>query len=206
MLWHFRKLACWVMLAVLAVALPVQATEIYLNGVRVAGLKNADLQHCSVKFDLNGDVHILSPGYRMEVAADGSQRIVGQSDFEAARASSAKPKMRYVLVYEPNPKVNFAFDVWVNSKSFRKIGLDSGKFTVEMTQDMIVGKNALRIIAKAGDALPGGTEIDTTSLRIYRGEAAADGTFKAKAPAVWELVRTAVDRQPLDRAYEIYVE
>ena len=194
------------MLALMVVALPAQAAEIYLNGVRIASLKNAELQHCSVKFDVNGDVHILSPGYRIEIAADGSQKIAGQSDFDSARASSAKPKMRYVLVYEPNPKVNFGFDVWINSKNFRKIGLDSAKFTVEMTQDMIVGKNALRIIAKAGDALPGGTEVDITSLRIYRGEAAADGTFKAKAPAVWELIRTAVDRAPLDRPYELYVE
>ncbi len=205
----FAALRTWTAAAaVLAMTLaaPVQAAEVYLNGVRISSLKNAELLNCSVKFDVNGDVHILSPGYRIEQGPDGGQKIAGQSDYEKARTPQAKTKMRYVLAYEPNPKVNFAFEVWVNGKMFQKIGLESAKFTIELTQDLIVGSNVIRIIGKPGDAPPGGGEGDITALRIYRGEATGDGTFKAKAPAVWELVRSAIDRNPLDRSYTVFAE
>lgn len=193
-----------VMLALLAP--PAWAVEVYLNGVKLTGLKNAELSNCQVRFDANGDVQIMSPGYRLEYGSDGQPKIVGQSDMANSRQAIAKPKQRYVLVYEPNPKVNFAFEVWINGKAFRKIGLDSGRFTVEMTQDMTVGDNTLKVIAKPGDTVPGGSETDTASLRIFRGEAGADGVFRAKTPAVWELVRAAVDRQLLDRSYTLTIE
>lgn len=190
----------------LLVAAPAFAVEVYLNGVKLSGLRNAELNGCTVRFDANGDVQIMSPGYRIEYGSDGQQKVVGQSDQAAAKPSTARPKQRYVLVYEPNPKVNFAFDVWINGKLFRRVGLDSGRFTVEMTQDMSAGENTLRVLARPGDPVPGGTDAESTSLRIFRGEAGADGVFRAKMPAVWELVRTAVDRQQLDRSYTLTID
>lgn len=190
----------------LLAAAPAWALDIYLNGVKVTNLKNADLLNCTVKFDANGDLQILSPGYRIEYGTDGQPKVVGQSDLASAKTPALKPKFRYVLVYEPNPKVNFAFEVWVNGKMFRKIGLDAGRFTVEMTQDLFPGANSLRVVAKAGDAIPGGEETDAASLRIFRGEAGPDGAFHAKSPAIWDLVRTAIDRTGLDRSYNLSIE
>ncbi len=191
---------------VLLVSMPAWALDIYLNGAKVTNLKNADLMNCTVKFDSNGDIQILSPGYRIEYGADGQPKVVGQSDLSSAKVPTLKPKYRYVLVYEPNPKVNFAFEVWVNGKPFRKIGLDSARFTVEMTQELAPGANALRVVAKPGDAIPGGEESDAAGLRIFRGEAGPDGSFHAKSPAVWDLVRTAIDRQGVDRSYNLAIE
>lgn len=190
----------------LLIAAPALAVEVYLNGVKLSGLRNAELSGCTVRFDANGDVQILSPGYRIEYGSDGQQKVVGQSDQVANKPSTARPKQRYVLVYEPNPKVNFAFEVWINGKLFRKVGLDSGRFTVELTQDMSAGDNSLRVVARPGDPVPGGTDSETTSLRIFRGDAGADGVFRAKTPAVWELVRAAIDRQVLDRTYTLAIE
>jgi hypothetical protein len=115
-------------------------------------------------------------------------------------------KERYVLVYQPNPKVNFAFELYVNNKLFKKIGLDQGAFTVELTQDLHVGGNAVRVIAKPGDAPPGGTETDIATLLILKGTENAEGTFVAKKPAVWEMVRAAIDRSPVDRSYAVTAE
>lgn len=201
--WAMRGAA---MALALLIAAPALAVEVYLNGVKLSGLRNAELSGCTVRFDANGDVQIMSPGYRIEYGSDGQQKVVGQSDQAANKPSTTRPKQRYVLVYEPNPKVNFAFDVWINGKLFRKVGLDSARFTVEMTQDMSAGDNTLRVVARPGDTVPGGTDSETTSLRIFRGEAGADGVFRAKTPAVWELVRAAVDRQMLDRSYTLSIE
>ena len=168
--WLTRASMLLSMLTILALlAPPAWAVEVYLNGVKLSGLKNAELSNCQVRFDANGDVQIMSPGYRIEYGNDGLPKVVGQSDMASSRQAVVKPKQRYVLVYEPNPKVNFAFEVSINGKPFRKIGLDSGRFTVEMTQDMTVGDNVLKVIAKPGDIVPGGSETDVASLRIFRG-------------------------------------
>ncbi len=188
-------------------AAPVWALDVFLNGIRITNLKNAGLQNCSVKFDSEGNIHIISPGYTVAADKDGNPKVSGSSDLTGAPASpSAQPKARYVLVYQPNPKVNFGFEVFVNGKTFKKIGLDQGPFTVEMTQDLRAGNNAVRVVAKPGDAPPGGSETDIAMLRILQGNETADGTFVAKKPAVWEMVRAAIDRSAIDRTYNVAVE
>ena len=39
---------------------------IYINGVRVNGLKNHAFQHCDVKFDAVGNVHITAKGFKIK--------------------------------------------------------------------------------------------------------------------------------------------
>ncbi len=178
--------------------------EIYVNGVRATGLRGADMAHCSVKFDADGNVHVLSPGYKVEVDAEGKPvRLSGQSDFgEPARARRAAGALshHYVLLYEPNPRVPFTFELFVNGKPFKTIGLDTSSFTVDLTAALKAGENALRIVAKpAGAPPPGGSDGDVVKLRILRGDERPDGTFVAKMPPVWEFVRSAVDRDPVDR-------
>jgi hypothetical protein len=190
-----------------AVALPALALDVYVNGVKATGLKNADLLNCTVKFDADGNLHILSPGYGVTADKDGNPRLSGQSDLVGVKDSLAgKLKMRYVLVYQPNPKVNFQFEIIVNNKPFKKIGLDQGPFTVELTQDLRPGANQIRVIGKPGDAPPQGAESDVAALKVFKGEEKEGGTFVAKPPAVWEFVRAAVDRTSLDRIYNLTAE
>lgn len=191
----------------IAVATPALAFDVYVNGVKATGLKNADLLNCTVKFDAEGNLHILSPGYGVTADKDGVPRLSGQSDLVGVKDSLAgKLKLRYVLVYQPNPKVNFQFEIFVNNKPFKKIGLDQGPFTVEMTQDLRPGANQIRVVGKPGDAPPQGTEADVAALKVFKGEEKEGGTFVAKPPAVWEFVRAAVDRTSLDRIYNLTAE
>lgn len=188
----------------------VAGPEVYVNGVRATGLKNADMVHCSVKFDADGNLHILSPGYKVDVDAEGKPlRISGQSDFgePAKRRRSGALEHRYVLLYEPSPRVPFTFELYVNGKKFKTIGLDTGAFTVDLTVALKAGENALRVIAKpAGAPPPGGTDADVVKLRILRGDERADGTFVAKMPPVWEFVRSAIDREPVDRQQIVEID
>ncbi|MSP91591.1 MAG: hypothetical protein EXR79_07285 [Myxococcales bacterium] len=193
-------------LATLLVAAPATALDVYINGTKATGLKNVDLVNCQVRFDGDGNLHIISPGYTIQTDKDGVPRLGGESDLVGVKDTLAgKLKMRYVLVYRPNPKVNYQFDVSVNNKPFKKIGLDQGPFTVEVTQDLRPGANTIKVVGKPGDAPPAGNETDVATLQIFRGEE-KDGRFVAKPPAVWEFARAAIDRTALDRAYSVVAE
>jgi hypothetical protein len=193
--------------ATLLSAAPVHALDVYVNGTKANGIKMADLTNCQVKFDALGNVHVLSPGYRVLMNKKGKPaRIVGSSDFGGTKTVTGKPNQRYVLLYRPNPKVAFTFEVHINGKKFRNIDLSTGAFTVDLTSSLLPGANQIRVIGKpTGTAPPTGTEADVAKLRILAGHERADGAFVAKHPAVWELVRAAIDRNAIDRTSTISV-
>ena len=201
-------IAATLVAAALFSAAPAEATDIYVNGKRATGLVNADLMHCQVKFDSQGNLHILSPGYDVVLDKLGKPvRITGSSDFKGVVGAVAKPKTSYVLVYQPNAKVGFTFDIQINNKPFRKVGLQDGPFTVGLGTAFTAGANALHVTgAPAGTPAPGGTEADVVKLLIYAGVELPDGTFKAKHPPVWQLVRAAIDRDPVDRRATVIAE
>lgn len=181
----------------------VAGPELYVNGMRATGLRNAEMVHCTVKIDADGNLHVLSPGYRVAVDKDGKPlRIEGQSDFGGGSAArrAASLSQRYVLVYEPNAKVPFTFEITINGKPFRTIDLGTAAFTVDLTTLLKAGDNGIRVIGKpAGTPPPTSGENDVVKLRILRGEERSDGTFVAQMPPVWELVRSALDHSPIDR-------
>ncbi len=201
-------IAATLIASALFAAAPAHAIDIYINGKRATGLVNADLLHCEVKFDALGNLHILSPGYNLVLDKTGKPvRVIGSSDLKAVAAKAAKPKTIYVLVYQPNPKVPFTFDIQINGKPFRKIGLQDGPFTVGLGTIFRAGANALKVTGKpSGTPAPGGTEADVAKLVIYGGVELPDGTFKAKHPPVWQLVRAAIDRAPVARSTTIIAE
>ncbi len=189
-------------------AAPAHALDVYVNGVKATGLKTADMTNCAVKFDALGNVHIISPGYRVITDKTGKPlRITGSSDFGNVKAQAAKPKARYVLLYRPNPKVPYTFTIYVNNKKFRVIELNTGPFTVDLTSSLNRGANAIRVEGKPVGAPPAsGGESDVTRLIVLQGTERPDGTFVAKHPPVWELVRAAIDRKAINRSSTLMVE
>ena len=187
---------------------PAHGLDFYINGQKATGLKGANLQHCEVRFDALGNVHILSPGYRLVLDRKGKPvKIAGSSDFQGVRSKGANPQQKYVLVYQPNAKVSFSYEVFVNNRKFRTIAATSGPFTVDLTRELHAGNNSVRVRGKpVGGATAGSTEADVSKLIIYSGIETDAGAFKAKHPPVWRLFRSAIDRQPIDRQTNIVVQ
>ena len=200
MAWGNRLVRVLVVLAALW-AVPVLAMDVFVNGLKATGLRTSELVNCTVKFDADGNMHILSPGYNIVIDDKGLPKLTGTSDLVGLPPTGAMgtTKNRYVLVYQPNVKVAVQFDVYVNQKLFRHIGLADSAFTVDLTQDLKPGINDIRVIGKPEKGPGGGTEVDVALVKVLAGRENADGRFVAKSPAVWEFVRSAVDAQPLDR-------
>ncbi len=182
-------------------AAPAFAADVFVNGLKATNLKLAELLNCTVKFDVDGNIHILSPGYNIVPDKDGNPKLTGMSDLvgnPVPTDGQGKTKNRYVLVYQPNVKVTVQFDVFINGRPFKKIGLTEGAFTVDLTQELRTGYNDIRVVGKPEKSPGGGTESDVAMVKVLAGKE-VDGRFLAKTPAVWEFVRSAIDQQPLDR-------
>lgn len=187
---RFRRTVLSSFIAVLFIltsAAPAWAIEVFLNGIRLQSLKNVDLANCSVKFDADGNIQIISPGYIVNVDKDGNSKVSGTSDFARPGQPGAvliKPKQRYVLMYAPNVKVSFQFEVYLNGKLLRKIGLDQAALNLELTADLGVGTNQLRVVARPSEGPVTGTENDIATLRVYSMNLEPDGKLKVKNPPV----------------------
>ena len=191
------------LLTILALSLsaaPAFAADVFINGLKATNMRLGELLTCTVKFDVDGNIHILSPGYNVITDANGVPKLTGMSDLVGnpmPTDGQGKTKNRYVLVYQPNVKVNVQFEVFINGKPFKKIGLADSGFTLDLTQELRPGYNDIRVVGKP-EKSPGGTEADVAMVKVLAGKE-QDGRFVAKSPAVWEFVRSAVDSQPLDR-------
>ncbi len=195
-------------LAVSLTAAPAFAADVFINGLKATNLKLAELINCTVKFDGEGNIHILSPGYNITPDKDGNPKLSGASDLVGnpePTKGKGSTKNRYVLVYQPNVKVTVQFDVYINGRLFKKIDLNEGAFTIDLTRELRPGYNDIRVVGKPDKSPGGGTDADIALVKVLAGKE-SEGRFIAKSPPVWEFARTAIDHQPLDRTSRFVAE
>ena len=203
-----RLALCFMSLAICLTAAPAFASDVLINGLKATNLKLAELLNCTVTFDAAGNINILSPGYNVETDAQGNPKLTGMSDLVGNPLSTqgqGKTKNRYVLQYQPNVKVTVQFEVFVNGRVFKKIGLAESGFTIDLTQELRPGSNDIRVVGKPEKSPAGGTDADVAMVKVLAGKE-LDGKFIAKLPAVWEFARSAIDHQPLDRTGRFVAE
>jgi hypothetical protein len=203
-----RLALCFMILAISLTAAPAFAADVFINGLKATSLKLAEMLNCTVKFDGDGNIHILSPGYNVEADKDGNPKLVGMSDLVGNPVSSAnqgKTKNRYVLVYQPNVKVMMQLEVFVNGQSFKRIGLTESGFTIDLTQELRPGYNDIRVKGKVDKSPIAGTEMDVAMIKVLTGRE-VEGKFLAKSPPLWEFARSSIDLQPVDRVGRFVAE
>lgn len=144
-----RKRVVMILAIIAGLALPAlaaQADGIFINATEVSGTSLSDrvLRNVeSVRFDSEGNVHIVAPGYNIQ--------ITGRDD-EAPRDADAFELItgqRYLLVLS-NPSrggVPYAVEVFVNGRSVAQYGHNRGNAAMDITGYMALGDNEVRVVA-----------------------------------------------------------
>jgi hypothetical protein len=162
---------------ILSALLPLPAlASVFLNGVRIDGLTNQTFDKVSsVRFDDQGNVHIVAPGYTvktMEVPAPAASAPTAPPVAPAAPAAPAAPTptaapvapaappppapaaptritQRYWLVTEQSAqgKTEYDIDLFINSAWVRKLRNGEGQVITELTRYLRPGKNTVRMMA-----------------------------------------------------------
>jgi hypothetical protein len=144
--------------AALAVALAVflaaplaSARNVYLNGVEIGDLRKQTFKDATVFIDENGDVHISSDRYKVEVVDEdgkpgGAASTVDERDTAGA---NTQLRQRYFLVTKPSEAGRAQYDVVVkvNGVSRRVIKATDPELIVEVSAWFKAGSNTVELVA-----------------------------------------------------------
>ena len=165
-------------LSLLATALatwasPALAQDVYLNGVRITGVKNQQFDNASVRIDAQGNVKILAPQYRVDRldttdrGPAGTTKISATSGPAKSRPASIAPQQstsvesppagggsgltrRYWLVAEVHDPgmVQYRIEVRINGRLVGSFTDADPPAPMEVTEYLRPGRNAVRVTAE----------------------------------------------------------
>ena len=184
--------------ALVAAAPAVMAANVYLNGVDISGVRNQTFKESTVFIDHNGDIHINSSKYKVEVVDDGSEPS-GTSATEAEAGANPRLASRYFLATKPSMGGRAQYDLVVKVNGIERKLIKSGSPTIitEISAWFVKGKNKVEIIARKNAA--GGRKSVSSSdkLEILIGAGHEEGSiikmdlvhvsFKCNASQITEI-------------------
>jgi hypothetical protein len=144
--------------AALAVAMAVflaapfaSARNVYLNGVEIGDLRRQTFKDATVHIDENGDVHISSDRYKVEVVDEDGKPGGAASAVDEKGVAGANPQLRqrYFLVAKPSPAGRAQYDVVlkVNGVQRRVIKAGDAELIIEVSAWFKPGKNTVELAA-----------------------------------------------------------
>ena len=115
----FHRLAA--LLALTLVPAQAGAVSVYLNGTKVDGLTNTQIDKCGVQFDAKGNVQLTCAGYSVKVEGSDAVKPAVADDAPPARITKS-----YFMVTEQalQGATEYDYEVYINSKFVRKLRSD----------------------------------------------------------------------------------
>ena len=152
-----------------------QAVSVYLNSVRVNGLKNQNFTGCGVRFDAAGNVHITAAGFKIKAipqAAPPSTKLPPVVRTPAPPRAQPVPRPP-VPVARPVPRpvvkkvprcprgtklfmvsqstrpghVQYDVDLYINNRWVRKVRNRDSQLVVELSRHLKSGRNKFHFAA-----------------------------------------------------------
>jgi hypothetical protein len=140
-----------VALAALLVSPLASAREVYLNGVAIGDLRRQTFKDATVYIDENGDVHIDSSRYKVEVVDDDNKPGGATSAVDESDQAGANPQLRqrYFLVTKPSEGGRAQYDVVikVNGIVRRTVKAADPELIIEVSAWFKSGKNTVELEA-----------------------------------------------------------
>ncbi|MFO0598603.1 MAG: hypothetical protein U0228_25070 [Myxococcaceae bacterium] len=172
-------------LLLVAIAVPVFAAEVYVNGVNVDGLTNHTFEKVTVRLDEKGNVQIDAPGYSVKKVNIGPEKPEGVIT------------ARYFLVTEQSPPgmTEYEIDLFLNGKFFRTLKNGEEQLVTDITKSLKPGKNQVIVQAKKRYADPMVPKSSSRNhvFRVIIGEGASVQDQVTIEKQVVTFTRTAAD-------------
>lgn len=163
-----------VVAAIVCWTAPALAQDVYLNGVRITGVKNQDFDNASVRIDSQGNIRILAPHYTVKRqdttnrGPGGTTKITATSPPSTPRPPTIAPQRpaaktsspptnggsglsrRYWLVAEVSSPgmVQYRIEVRINGRLVRSFSDAEIPTPMEVTEYLRPGNNAVRVTAE----------------------------------------------------------
>ena len=151
-------------------------SDLYVNGVKVNGLRSYEFRDVGVRVDENGDVWVDAPNYKIEVSG-------GSGDLEMAPVDPG----RYWLVTQDNNSGEHRLEVLINGELIKEIRSGDDQVILDLAPFLNQGTNTVLIKALPSSTPTGG------DLMVYVGSGSNNaGTVSMSQPDV-VFARKATD-------------
>ncbi len=151
-----------IMIAIL-VATPLIAGSIFLNGVKIDGVRDQEFKAVNIKIDKEGNIHISAPQY-----------IVKTSDESAQKQAAPVQAKAYFLVTQisKDGRGGYDIDLFINGNWVKKITNKDEQIVMDLTKYLQNGKNTIRLTGiKAKDETANPQSAGFTEVIIGEGSA-----------------------------------
>jgi len=196
-------------LLLLAAPAMAMAVEVYLNGVKITGVRDQTFEKATVRIDARGDVHIDAPAYRVAGAQTAAPAPAAPAAPQVPTgAIQASKDLRFFLVTFQNVKgmTQYEIDVYVNSKWVRNLRSKDEQLHADISRHFVVGENKVLLVARK--TLEDGRKSDSPGhfFRVLIGQGNEGGNNIMLERSLVDFKRTAADVEDVSREYTIYVK
>ncbi len=163
------------------------AGSVFINDVKVTGLKGQTFEGATVVFDDNGDIRIDAPGYRIEV------------EEPAAPTKARAHEGRWWLVTEDNSSTGHVVQIYLNGELARTVRSGEEQIIEDVGEFLVAGSNSVRM-SSTSTAATGG------ALYVYLGQGSTEsGTLVLEQPDV-QFGLSPARKGAYEREYVLEIE
>lgn len=192
-------------LIVLTSLLPLSAMAggVFLNGVRIDGVRDQVFEGATVRIDSEGNVHIDAPKYRVTGASaslDPATAPRARTNGETARLS----RRYFIVTQQTRPgATQYDIDVYVNARWIRKLRGDEPQVIADITEHLVPGSN--RVLLTAVKSLEGGRRSHSPEhvFRVVIGEGDMGGNRVMIERPLIQFERNASDVEDVSREFDL---
>ena len=174
---------------------PALAGSVYLNGVKIDGVTGQSFEKATVRIDDKGNVLIEAPGYAVKQVEGGPA--------ETLAPSTGTINKQYFLVTSQNVvgMTEYDVDLYLNSKWVRKLKSSEDAAVVDITKNLVPGKNTVLFIAKKVSTEARKSQSSQHYFRIILGEGTMNGDHVLIDNPAVRFERTAANTDNLSKEF-----